>query len=296
MNVSQFWRLALFRSKDSDILHSIMPIAERTIKGLFAKSQNVCAMPECGATLVIGDTVLGEICHIRARRKGGARYDSTFSEEQKNAAANLILLCPTCHTLVDKDKRGVFPPAWLEGIKAQHERGGGIELTPNEARQALALLAKHQAKSKRSITRANVSGGAQSRADRGGVAVSIGGNNQGDIHVRTGSSKAPRGDAPNSIGANANLSGYVDYLCELYVKYMSPIERDVDALWGRLGKQIKAKFRLAKRTRNDLPADRFPKLVEFLHDKLAVTPVGRGHVSRGNKLCSSFQEWRNTTR
>ena len=56
----------------------------------------------------------------------------------------------------------------------------------------------------------------------------------------------------------------MDYLCELYVKYMSPIEKDRDSLWGRLAKQIKTKFRLAKRTRNDLPADRFPVLVEFL--------------------------------
>lgn len=273
-----------------------MPIAERTIKSLFAKSHNQCANPDCGAALVIGETILGEICHIRARRKGGARYDPTLTEEQKNAAANLILLCPTCHTLVDKDKRGAFPVSWLEGIKRQHERGGAIELTSTEARQALDLLAKHKAKLRGSITRSEVSGVVKAKADRGGVAISIGGNNKGDIHVRTSASKGPRGHAPNSIGADANLSGYVDYLCELYVKYMNPIEKDSDSLWGRLGKQIKTKFRLAKRTRNDLSADRFPALVDFLKDKLAITPVGRSHLSRGTKLCSSFQEWRNTTR
>lgn len=239
-----------------------MPIAERTIKSLFAKSQNRCAMPDCRAALVIGDTVVGEICHIRARRKGGARYDPTLSEEEKNSAVNLVLLCQTCHTLVDRDKRGAFPVEWLEGVKAQHERGGGIELTPAMAAQALSLLANHQARTAVKVTRATAT------ADRGAVAISIGGNNQGDIHVRA-SSKGPRGHPRNSIGADANLSGYVDYLCELYVKYMNPIEKDGGSLWGRLGRQIKSKFRLAKRTRNDLPADRFPALVEFLQEKLA---------------------------
>ena len=158
-----------------------MPIADRTIKSLFAKSHNECALPDCKAALVIGETVPGESCHIRARRKGGARYDPTLTEEQKNGAANLILLCPTCHTLVDKDKRGAFPVAWLESVKARHERGGAIELSSTEARQALALLAKHTSKGKRRITQSEVSGGAKARADRGAVAISIGGNNQGDI-------------------------------------------------------------------------------------------------------------------
>ena len=267
-----------------------MPIAERTIKNLFAKSQNRCANPDCSATLVINETILGEICHIRARRKGGARYDPNLTEPEKNAAANLILLCPTCHTLVDKDKTGAFSVFWLEKIKADHERRGAFELTAREARAALAILARSKARGKRFTTQVS------SKADRGGIAISIGGCHNGDIHLRTPANKGTRGYANNSIGADANLSGYVDYLCDLYVRYMSQTGATEDSLRGRIGKHIKTKFRLAKRTRNDLPAERFWELVDFLNGKLAVTPVGKKHIARGTKLCSTFEEWRSTIR
>jgi hypothetical protein len=75
-------------------------ITDRTIKSLFAKSLNQSAIPDCNARLFVEDTILDVLCHARARRKGGPRYDPTLTEEQKHAAANLILLCPTCHTLL----------------------------------------------------------------------------------------------------------------------------------------------------------------------------------------------------
>lgn len=143
-----------------------MPIAERTIKNLFAKSQNRCANPDCYATLVIGETILAEICHIRARRKGGARYNPSLTEPGKNAAANLILLCPTCHTLVDKDKTGAFSVEWLEKIKSDHERHGSFEVTAAEARTALEILARYKARiarPKKKVVRSN--------ASHGGIAV-----------------------------------------------------------------------------------------------------------------------------
>lgn len=273
-----------------------MPISERTIKILFAKAQNTCAYPDCHAPLVIEETVLGEICHIRARRKGGSRYDPALTAEEKDAPANLILLCPTCHSLVDKDRSGAFPVEWLQQIKADHERNGGIELSARDARYALALLAKHKVKAKRTIQHATVVGSATATATKGAVAVSIGGNNQGDIHIKTSAAGGIRGYPKNSIGADANLSGYLDYLCDLYVKYMSPTGEDEGSLRSRIGKNIKTKFRAIKRTRNDLPSERFLEIVEFLHQKLARTPVGAGHIRRGTKLCSTFPEWRNTTR
>lgn len=270
-----------------------MPIAERTIKSLFAKSQNKCANPDCLATLVVEDTVLGEICHIRARRKGGSRYDPSLTEEQKNSARNLILLCPTCHALIDKDKTGAFSVEWLDGIKADHERRHrAVEISTKEAQQALAILAHSKAKKKGSKIRSQV----KSHADRGGIAVSFGRDNYGNINIRTASNIGPRGYPPNSIGADANLSGYIDYLCDLYVKYMSPIETNVHSLQGKIGRFIKTKFRLVKRTRNDLPTERFEALVTFLYEKLAKTPVGRKHLRQNTKLCSTFNEWRTTTR
>ena len=243
------------------------------------------------------DTVLGEICHIRARRKGGPRYDPSLSEEQKNSAANLVLLCPTCHTLVDKDRSGAFSVEWLEAIKAEHEQGAAIEFTSVEARLALAILAKHTTKGqKRIATQSATSGGGSATARTYGIAIAIGGNNLGDIHVKQSAARGTRGYAANSLGADSNLAGYVDYLCELWVRYMKPLGIEEEALRGRIGKNIKTKFRLAKRTRNDLPAERFWDLAAFLNDELAATPVGKKHLRRGTKLCSTFAEWRSTTR
>jgi hypothetical protein len=272
-----------------------MPVAERTIKVLFAKSQNKCANPDCNAALVVEETVLGEICHIRARRKGGARYDPSLTAEERDSTANLILLCPTCHSLVDKDKSGAFSVEWLTEIKADHERNGGVELSAQDVRRALALLEKHNARGKRAIKQSNVVGTATAKANNSGVAVSIAGNNQGDIHIKTSSGNGFRGYAKNSIGADANLSGYIEYLCDLYVKYMSLIE-DSTTAWKRIGKNIKDKFRLRKRARNDMPAERFSELVAFMVAKLAATPVGQKHRREGTRLCSSFEEWRTTTK
>lgn len=272
-----------------------MPISERTIKILFAKSQNKCANPDCNVVLVAEETVLGEICHIRARRKGGPRYDPSLTADQKDSPANLILLCPTCHSLVDKNQGGAFSVEWLQEIKHGQERNGGIELSPRESRHALALLEKHNSKGKRTIKKVSISGRVTATASNGAVAVSIG-NNQGDIHIKTAANNGIRGYPENSIGANANLSGYLDYLCDLYVKYMSQTGADVESLRGRIGRNIKAKFRAIKRTRNDLPAERFRDIVEFLNQKLAATPVGRKHLRNGTKLCSTFPEWRTTTR
>lgn len=275
-----------------------MPIRETTIKRLFAKCKNQCAIPECNATLIIGETIIAEICHIRARRKGGARYDPTLTEEEKNAAGNLILLCPTCHKLADKDKLGAYSVGELVRIKAMHERDGAFEMQKNDEVRALAILAKHKAKGKRAVNGSTVSGKSTATAARGGVAFSFVGNHAGDIKIQVAAQKRGTGGkyASNSIGADANLSGYIDSLCELYVDYMRITKKSDNTLRAMIGSSIKRKFRLRQRTRNHIPAERFQEVVDFLYEKLRKTPVGQKHLRNGTRLCSSFQEWRTTTR
>jgi len=271
-----------------------MPVSLTVVKRLFAKSGNQCAIPWCHAPLVVEDHSIAEICHIRARRKGGPRYDSELTAAEKDDFKNLILLCPTHHTEVDKSPVK-YSVDILTEIKEMHERESQKEITPRMAEQAALIHAKQSKKTTNSIKSSPVHGNADARAASGGVAVAIGGHNQGKINIHVGGKpKKETGRYPaNSIGADANLSGYVDYLCDLYVKFMSPIERDEAALWGKIGKHIKTKFRLVKRSRGHIPAEKFPKLVEFLvYEKLAKTPVGQKHVRNGMRLCSTFQEWR----
>jgi hypothetical protein len=74
---------------------------------------------------------------------------------------------------------------------------------------------------------------------------------------------------------------------------MQPIEPNEIKSWAKLGKHIKSKFRLRKRTRNHLSAERFGDLVDYLvTEKLANTPVGRKHLREGKKLCRTFEEFR----
>lgn len=128
---------------------------------------------------------------------------------------------------------------------------------------------------------------------KGDANVQVGGDNHGTISVTLKQEKVEKSKYPgNSIGADADLTNYAEYLCDLWVKFMAPIEPNTDAAWARIGKAIKTKFRLRKRTRNHLSASRFPELVEFLTAKLAVTPVGKKHVRNGTKLCRTFEEFR----
>lgn len=219
------------------------------------------------------------MCHIRARRKKGPRYDPTLSAKERDGFDNLILLCPTCHTLVDKDLK-MYPSGALLQIKARHEQQGSVELTPTVTADALKIFARLHERPTAS---------ARNRS----IAVSIGGDNHGPINItQKNDGGGKRGYPTNSIGADANLTNYIEYLCDLWVKYTAKIYTDEDQRWGIIGKAIKRKFRLRKRTRGDLSAERFWDLVRFLVDKLSSTPVGRKHIKNNSKLCRSFEEFR----
>ena len=158
-----------------------MPVSPTTLKRLFARSGNRCAMPRCSTVLVNGEHVLAEICHIRARRKGGPRYDPTLSADDRDGFANLLLFCPTCHTLADKDQK-TYPVDILTRIKAAHEGQAAVELTTSVIDQALRILAKiSERKSAKAV--------AKGRA----VAVAIGGDNHAPINIKTGGDSGIRG-------------------------------------------------------------------------------------------------------
>jgi hypothetical protein len=109
-----------------------------TIKQLFAVSGNRCAFPGCNLPLVDpgSGTVLGEICHIKARSPDGPRHDPSQTDQGRHAFGNLLLLCPAHHKIVD-DNPGEYTVEWLLETKAQHEAQavGGPDLTDDAIRQ-----------------------------------------------------------------------------------------------------------------------------------------------------------------
>jgi hypothetical protein len=248
-----------------------------TIKRLYAKSCNRCAMPQCPSPIVVNGIAVGEICHIKARSKKGPRYDAMLSAKEKDAYPNLLLLCRTCHKLVDSDEK-TYTADLLNDIKSMHEADGGLEITPQVARDAELLLRAHSPDRK---TKAIASGH--------GVAIAVGGDNRAPITVNQAKSMKSRYPS-NSIGADANMAGYVDYLFGLGVDYWKNVPQMNP---GRLGKKIKTKFRLKTRTRHQLPVQRFQELVDFIvADILIPSPVGKRHTRNGTKLFRTFDEWR----
>ncbi|WP_158817652.1 hypothetical protein [Methylocapsa sp. S129] len=91
-----------------------------TIKRLFALSSNRCAFRHCTCPLIVGETVVGEVCHIKAASRGGPRYDNQQTADDRHGFANLILMCGPHHTIVD-DNEEAFTVEFLTRRKTEHE-------------------------------------------------------------------------------------------------------------------------------------------------------------------------------
>lgn len=91
---------------------------------LYANSGNICAMYGCNNTLVQANTAsINEICHIEAVNENGARYNSNLTDEYMNSYENLILLCPTCHSIIDnKLNEEFYTVEYLKQMKQFHEQ------------------------------------------------------------------------------------------------------------------------------------------------------------------------------
>jgi hypothetical protein len=103
---------------------ALMAIKERDLKLLWGRSANRCAICRIELTfdaLHSSDAVpLGEQAHIVAKEPGGPRGDSILTLEERDSYSNLILLCPTHHTVIDKVE-GDYPIEQLHLIKTTHE-------------------------------------------------------------------------------------------------------------------------------------------------------------------------------
>jgi hypothetical protein len=75
-----------------------------TIKRLFAMSHNLCAFPGCTEPLVEGETVVGEVCHIKGERPGSARYEASQADAERHDFSNLIAMCRKHHRIIDNEE------------------------------------------------------------------------------------------------------------------------------------------------------------------------------------------------
>jgi hypothetical protein len=102
----------------------VMGIGLPDRKILWGRAGNRCAFPDCRQELIrlgaSASTVVGEEAHIVAREVDGPRGADSMPEPERDRYYNLILLCPTHHTIVDKSETDFTIDALLQ-MKSAHE-------------------------------------------------------------------------------------------------------------------------------------------------------------------------------
>jgi hypothetical protein len=95
---------------------------------VLARSGGYCANPSCRRDLFPPIApgriaTIDELAHIIADSPAGPRGDDPMPPEARGDGSNIVLLCPTCHTIVDQmNATDVFTPDALRQWKADHER------------------------------------------------------------------------------------------------------------------------------------------------------------------------------
>lgn len=117
--------------------------SQLTIKQLFVTSGHYCAYPGCEQSIVdfSGDSpvILGEIAHIEGSSDDGPRANRLLSNTQRDSYPNLIVLCPTHHSLIDKSPE-LFPVETLKEWKNEQERSTTEKLSAGAVSVTFAEL------------------------------------------------------------------------------------------------------------------------------------------------------------
>lgn len=100
--------------------------SERTRLILWARSGGICSAPGCGQVLhrdpnYLTTGIFGELAHNVAASPDGPRGDPVRSKELVDDPENLIMLCPGCHTKIDKGGAKLYPEELLRSWKLAHE-------------------------------------------------------------------------------------------------------------------------------------------------------------------------------
>ena len=101
-----------------------MSISDPDIKLLWGRAAGMCSNPHCQKDLTIllenGEAayIIGEMAHVVARQPMGPRGRQAGGSDSYQ---NLLLLCPSCHRIIDKAPVNQFPENMLFKWKEEHE-------------------------------------------------------------------------------------------------------------------------------------------------------------------------------
>jgi hypothetical protein len=110
----------------------------KTYNLLYAKSSNRCAFPGCENPITVGQTLVGNVCHIKAAKPGGPRYDPTQPNKERHGYDNLLLMCSIHNKVVD-DNEATYTVELLKQMKADHEVGS-MPIADENIKLAVELL------------------------------------------------------------------------------------------------------------------------------------------------------------
>ncbi len=113
-------------------------MSQATSTLVWSRARGLCSLCRRDVVDKIGGDpkLTGFRAHITAQKPGGARYDQSLSPEERDAYANLILLCGDCHAKVDAAPVH-YTVAMLHSIKAGHEQWCADLLTVDDERRAV---------------------------------------------------------------------------------------------------------------------------------------------------------------
>lgn len=98
------------------------------------KNDGKCNMCNQEIGFFEGEKFIGEFAHIEDLKKATSRFNPNKSIEERNSEDNIILLCPTCHTKIDKYSED-YPTDILIAIKKEHEKN--VEMSKEYANSEL---------------------------------------------------------------------------------------------------------------------------------------------------------------
>jgi hypothetical protein len=102
-----------------------MGIKTKVRKKLWASSGGFCSKPNCHTDLFPffeneKITNIEELAHIIGQKKKGPRGHDSLHLTERDEFENIILLCPTCHTIIDKNPK-LYPENIIKQWKVNHE-------------------------------------------------------------------------------------------------------------------------------------------------------------------------------
>jgi len=245
----------------------------QTVKRLFALSSNCCAFTECDLPIVEeSGTVTGKICHIKARKEGGPRYDPNQTNKERHSFDNLILMCARHSQLIDFEHKKYTVDS-LHEMKNVRERKGSLEFPPSDACKAELLWKNYKT--------LYISAG-------GNVMINSPGAVQANEVVIKSRKKIIKITPPDGcIASDLSKRNYIKHLIDQYNDFASKQPGRTlhfPVIYVNIKKHFGAKW-------DFIPIHCFDDLSSFLKKKIDNTMLGRINKSKGIPNYSEFDKY-----